>query len=485
MKLHNLNVAVAAILCLYFGAAVADDCYVIGDTSGNNLSAPLGSLDNPYGSLAAIQADTGCDTLIVLYSEFPLDGGITLRNGQELLGHSGPSGMLPVISNTSASANDGHGIRVAAKNSIESLHVTDTYNRGISGVGIESLSIKDLLITEFGNSEILMPNSQGTAFAPPGIFVETSFDARVTIEDSELADGVSNGIYISSFSGTTGIVIERVTVRDGRDVGQVFSQGIGVFSFLDAVVDLKVIDVHVTNVGQGLTQGTSGIAFFADGDSTMKFRVDRFNFFNPDFDWSEDGLAIGAIFSRGLIEGEIENSVFRNATGAGAINLFGLFGFDNTVDVRISNNEIYDSGGGVRLEDLLSAFSTYNVDVEKNRMVNTSIGIDNQHILSFSNTLNLFVEKNSIENAFIGLLNVIIGPNPFAGFNVDAGIGALGSKGKNRFVNTFLDAIADGPMIVKAQNNWWGDAGGPDIVIEVNGGAIDYVPFLTEDPLDD
>jgi hypothetical protein len=484
MRLPYVNIAAIAALLQFSGVVFANECHVIGDTSGNDLSQPLGSMTNPYGTLAALQADTGCDTLIVLYSEFPLDGGITLRNGQELLGYPGPSGMMPVISNTSASANDGHGIRVAAKNSIKSLHVTNTYNRGISGVGVESLSINDLLITEFGNSGMLIPNTQGTLFAPPGIFVETISDARITIENSELADGVSNGIYLSSFSGNAKIVIEGVTIRDGRDVGQEFAQGIGVFSLWDAAVDLKVIDAYVTNAGEGLTDGISGIAFFADGISSMKFRVDGFDFINPDFSPFETGLTIGAIVGSASIQGEVKNSIVRNATADG-INILGIFGVNHSIDLLISNNEIYDSGTGILLRDLFSSSSVYNIDILKNRIVNTGIGLYNEHIFTFANTANLFLEKNSIANAFIGLLNVINGPDTFLGFNVDAGNGGLGSNGKNRFVNTFLDAIADGPMIVKAQNNWWGDAGGPDIVIGVNGGAVDFVPFLTTDPQDD
>lgn len=480
MESRILTVIATVLLYLLSGAAVADTCYVIGNTSENDLSKPPGSMGNPYGSLAAIQADNTCDTLIVLFSETALNGGITLRNGQELIGQPGPAGSLPVISNTSALVNDGHGIRLAAKNSISFIHVRDTFNRGISGIDTSSLSVANTLITEFGNSGQLLPNPQGTLFAPPGIFVQSSDDVRITVENSELGDGVSNGIYFWLSGGLAKITVENVTVRDGRDVGQQFSQAVGVFTFADASVDLKLIDVHAMNVSQGLTEGTSGIAVFGADSSSMTMLVDGFNFLNPDFDAFEGGLTIGAITGSASISGEVKNSVIRNATGDG-INLLGIFGFGHSIDAHISNNEIYDSGTGILLRDLFSGFSTYNVNIEKNQLVNTGIGVFNDQVFPFFNSLNLFLEKNSIENSFIGFLNVARVFDDSSIFNVDAGGGALGSKGRNRFVNTFLDAIADGPVYVFAQSNWWGDPNGPDIVLEFFGGVVDYVPFLTKD----
>ncbi len=87
MKLTSIPVLACALSVLLSGAATADEqCYVIGDTSGNKLSKALGSNQNPYGSLADVEADDSCQRINVLYSEVPLDGGIALRDGQRLRG---------------------------------------------------------------------------------------------------------------------------------------------------------------------------------------------------------------------------------------------------------------------------------------------------------------------------------------------------------------------------------------------------------------
>ncbi len=67
-------------------------CNVLGGTSDSDPSNSLGSKQNPYGSLADVEADVRCETIIILYSAVDLGGGISLRDGQELEGRKGPGG---------------------------------------------------------------------------------------------------------------------------------------------------------------------------------------------------------------------------------------------------------------------------------------------------------------------------------------------------------------------------------------------------------
>lgn len=73
--------AVLVIFIVLANSALADVCYVIGDTSNSFLSEPVGSRQNPYGSLADVQSNPDCETITVVYSDEVLDGGIVLRNG--------------------------------------------------------------------------------------------------------------------------------------------------------------------------------------------------------------------------------------------------------------------------------------------------------------------------------------------------------------------------------------------------------------------
>ena len=91
-------------------AQKSSDCHVIGDTSGNDTRETLGSMDNPYGSLADVEADEACKTIKVLWSETALDGGILLKPGQKLEGREGPRGALPVITNSNPARHGGRGV---------------------------------------------------------------------------------------------------------------------------------------------------------------------------------------------------------------------------------------------------------------------------------------------------------------------------------------------------------------------------------------
>jgi hypothetical protein len=92
-----LRLSATLLFIAFSNAALANECHVIGDTGNNDLSKPQGSRKNPYGSLAAVEADTSCETIIVLYSGEVLDGGISLRDDQVLKGKKGPNKVLPII----------------------------------------------------------------------------------------------------------------------------------------------------------------------------------------------------------------------------------------------------------------------------------------------------------------------------------------------------------------------------------------------------
>ena len=112
-----LRLSATLVFIALSNAALADECYVIGDTSKNNLTKPVGSKQNPYGSLAGVQGDPSCDTITIVYSGVVLDGGITLADGQALKGKQGPGKALPIISNTTGS-NGGNGVQLGANNSM-------------------------------------------------------------------------------------------------------------------------------------------------------------------------------------------------------------------------------------------------------------------------------------------------------------------------------------------------------------------------------
>jgi hypothetical protein len=67
----------------------------------------------PIGSSIGLDAATKRgDVIILLASDDPLDGGVTLNPGQSLIGHA-EAGRKPVVTNSYADRNGGNGVVLA------------------------------------------------------------------------------------------------------------------------------------------------------------------------------------------------------------------------------------------------------------------------------------------------------------------------------------------------------------------------------------
>ncbi len=484
------------LIFVFSSAALADECFVIGDIRKNNPSEPQGSEENPYGSLAAVEADTGCDTIIILHSRGVLDGGINLRDGQELKGQIGRSGRLPIISNTTAITNNGHGVQLAANNTITDLHIKDTYNSGVSGGNVGNLSIENSVITRFGQSEALDFLPPGVIVSPPGITLLPADDVKIRISESQLGESNSISIAIIPSAGHADIVIEEVAVRDqGHVAGADNTPGIVVIGIGASSVDLKVVNTSVSNIGSG-DCNCDGMLFLAFASSAMEVLVDGYSYVNPDGDGggSATGLEIGNFFGLGAsFEATVKNSTFQGGTSTAIQIIDQASGNNNFLTVHIHDNEIYDAAfSGIELDVGFGAsFGTDILTIENNLIVNAGgSGIVIASIFEPQNVLNGLLQRNTIINSgFAGLQFVQVLGASAATLNLDAGLGGLGSDGKNRIIGSqqsdiFVDAFGAAGFNVSAADNWWGSDAGPATVIELNGATVDVIPFLTEDPED-
>lgn len=118
--------------------------YVMGglSESGN------GTENHPYASLLDAQLDTSWTKLVVLYSEFPLNGGITLRPGTQIIGKGKKH---PIIINTT-DQNNGHGIVADSGNiHIERIHIKNTFKTPIYQGKSENVFLNDVIFSD--NSE--------------------------------------------------------------------------------------------------------------------------------------------------------------------------------------------------------------------------------------------------------------------------------------------------------------------------------------------
>src|SRR5262245_24088995 len=141
----------AIVLMSMAGASeAASTWYVKADAAaGGN-----GSRSRPFTTLEQVEgASRPGDTVQVLPSTRPLDGGIQLKDGQHLTGLGDPvtkaaaSTAQPTITNTTATRYQGDAVRLANNNVVENIHIDGAMRAGIFGVNAARPQIRGTLIT--------------------------------------------------------------------------------------------------------------------------------------------------------------------------------------------------------------------------------------------------------------------------------------------------------------------------------------------------
>ena len=142
----------AAVFLMFMAGAseAASIWYVKADAAAGGD----GSRGRPFATLQQVEAASQPgDTIRVLPSMRPLDGGIQLKDGQRLTGlgdhvtKAAASGARPTITNTSATRYNGDAVRLANNNVVENIHIDGAARSGIFGVNAARPEIRGTLIT--------------------------------------------------------------------------------------------------------------------------------------------------------------------------------------------------------------------------------------------------------------------------------------------------------------------------------------------------
>ena len=322
-----LVVLLVLVLVFVAGAGEAAAWHVHADAAAGGDGSP----GRPFATLEQVEAASQPgDTIHVLPSTRPLDGGIQLKDGQHLIGlgapvtTAAPAGARPTITNTTGTRYDGDAIRLANDNLVENLHVDGAARSGIFGVNAANAQIRSNLITNNliqGNDlprlERLWPDgfvlyqSQGNHFG--GITLLACGPARssycsnlaptvpaaantghTVIANNVIRDSNLEGIMLLTDTGVVaGFTVNDTVVRDlsqnlprpeslDPPVGIVRSRAFTVIALNESRVDLNMSQFHAENVAPPGDYAADGAVFLTGGQApVVNARVSQLSVLNP------------------------------------------------------------------------------------------------------------------------------------------------------------------------------------------------------------
>jgi len=290
-----------------------------------------GSRNRPFATLEQVEAASQPgDTIRVLPSMRPLDGGIQLKDSQRLIGLGDPVTKAasntagPTITNTSSARLNGDAIRLAPNTLVQNIHVDGASRSGIFGVNAARAQIRGNLITHNmiqGNDlprlERLWPEgfvlyqSQGNHFGGitllacgPGASsycsshapsVPPATDAGQTvIANNVIRDSNLEGIMLLTDTGVAaGFTITDTVVRDlsqdlprpetlNPQVGIVRSRAFTLIALNGSHVTLSMDRFLAENVAPQGNFAADGYVFLTGGNApVVNARLSRLTMLNP------------------------------------------------------------------------------------------------------------------------------------------------------------------------------------------------------------
>ncbi|MGI9271080.1 MAG: hypothetical protein ACR2QT_04850 [Woeseiaceae bacterium] len=492
-----------------------------------------GSWRNPYVSLADAEADQAdWDVLYVLPSPThlgPLDGGILLLDGQNLVG-LGPNpfyaGWFPwraMISNSTSARHDGDAIVLGEGSEVRGIHITDPYRSAINADLAGSAKMSHVLITGHNQNEEVFADGSAVGLSSFGaIHSQFGPGGRIDIANVAIKNGKGHGILVYVAAAQKDVNVRRIRIS-----------GIDTSSFENAATAYGLVlntsegAMMKASVSKSLIQDINnnrrnrGIEIVGNDTSTARLTVVDSIFKNiPSTGVLEDGaivpIAFGAsvgetvliaennlfencaqgieardIFSPdSVLKMQIKKNIFRNIDSASAINLQNFATRGSHVIVVENNYGSGIFGSAFDITNIASTIVESTVTVRNNRFEDFGTGVSLANVGSDANPgriekMDLLVEGNEFIDGMVGISSFENGPSSNNAANLDFGGGGLGSIGLNRFVGNAMDAsiVSFGtPLHVDAKLNWWGSASGPTSATPIGAGSISTDPFLTSDP---
>ncbi|MGH9255655.1 MAG: hypothetical protein ACRD3C_13935 [Vicinamibacterales bacterium] len=519
-------VAVASLTLLATGTSGAASTWHVkaGATAGGD-----GSQGRPFATLQEVETRSRPgDTIRVVPSDTPLDGGIQLKDGQRLIGLGNPvtksaGGARPTITNTTSTRYDGDAIRLAHNNFVQNIHVDGASRSGIFGVNAVRAQIRGNLITNNMIQGNNLPRLE--ALWPAGFVLYQSqgnhFGGITLLSCGPAASSycVSHAPAIPGVANTGQLVIADNVIRDSN------LEGIMLLSDTGAAVSYDVMNNEVRDISLHLprpealtpplgivrSRAFTLIALNGSG-ATLNMSGFRADTLAPPGNYASDGVVLLTGGSRPIVHARLSDLVVLNSHRTGEVNngdsieIQHRGASDGVLNVDITRADLRDpASANIKvLEASNPSNGSYNITISDSVLSNANpagiadaqirfsgasngtkaftlavrntkvsgiggaIGIVNPNHLD---TLNVFVENSSFSDLTqppeakpTPAITVSHPADRTLGTAViDLGAGPLGSRGRNRFVNTpQLDvsvingSTAASPIRVDASNNYWG-----------------------------
>lgn len=275
-------------------------------SSGDGLIAT-----SPLGSTAEIEQKTRPgDTIFLLPSHKPFEGGLALKKGQTLIGLP-ESGQQPQITNTNSKRHGGVGILLADSVRVSNIRVEDTVASGVFGRNI-SAQVDGVTVYGANRSQRLLDLNRTLAplYPPPHggiVLVQTTGDTEVTITDSSVIEATGVGILSVNF----GTALSRLSVLDSR------VHGGSPMGFYDTAIAALVRDstarvwlnVADSELDGRMSQSGRNVMVEAAGGAMAKARVERTRI-GPT---GQDGILATSLQSPAVVDLFIVDSVVERA----------------------------------------------------------------------------------------------------------------------------------------------------------------------------
>jgi len=476
-----------------------------------------GSRSRPFATLEQVEAASQAgDTIRVLPSMRPLDGGIQLKDGQRLTGLGDPvtrataTSARPTITNTAATRYNGDAVRLANNNLVENVHIDGASRSGIFGVNAARPEIRGTLITNNmiqGNDlrrlERLWPDGfvlyegQGNHFGGITLLAcgagSSSYCAmhaperaaaanigQAVIADNVIRDSNLEGIMLLTDSGASAsFTITDTVVRDlsqnlprpeslTPQVGIVRSRAFTLIALNRSQVTLTMNRFHAENVSPPGNYAADGAVFLTGGNApVVNARVSQLTVLNPKMVGEVNNGDSIEIQHRGTTNGVLNIDMTRldlRDPASANIKILeaqnptnGVYKLSVSDSVLTNANPAGSLDGQIRLSGASNGTKAFTLAVRNTKFsgLGGGIGILNANNLE---TLNVLVENSSLSD-----FTAPAGATPIAAVTV--------THPADKRIGTAVIDLGGGPLGSRGRNRFVKNAGRNVSVSNANTGT--------------